>query len=149
MIQPASIYPSPPDLHWGIVLALWLVTCGLFGTVWLFVQAVWLRKVQPGAQALTYLIIGFGLTFVGGTLTGNRSTIRLGGLVWLAGLAMYLVGIFSMRSSIEEHFNSAEPIGLRLSGIMTFFFNVIYFQYHFNEIAQAKKAQQLSLAQRA
>jgi hypothetical protein len=39
-----------------------------------------------------------------------------------------------VKSSLEAHFNSAEPINLRLSGVMTFFFNVIYFQYHFTRI---------------
>ena len=72
-----------------------------------------------------------------------------GGGINIVALVFWFMGIFSMRSSIEEHFNSAEPIGLRLSGVMTFFFNAIYFQYHFNEIAQAKKAQQLSLTQHA
>jgi hypothetical protein len=51
-----------------------------------------------------------------------------------------------MRGSLEEHYNSAEPIGLTLSGVMTFFFNIYYFQYHLTRIAEAKKAQQLSMA---
>jgi len=38
-----------------------------------------------------------------------------------------------MKSSIEEHYNTAEPIGLELNGVMTFFFNVLYFQYHFTK----------------
>lgn len=39
---------------------------------------------------------------------------------------------------MEEHYNNAEPIGLALSGVMTFFFGGIYFQYHFNEINRRK-----------
>ena len=145
----SSVYPSPPDLHWGVLLALEIVTCGLFGAVWLLVQAVWARKVQPNAKALTYLIVAFSLSFVGGGMSTVHDVAPIGRLLQFGGWIMSLVGIFSLRSSIEEHFNSAEPIGLRLSGVMTFFFNAIYFQYHFNEIAQAKKAQQLSLSQHA
>jgi hypothetical protein len=35
-----------------------------------------------------------------------------------------------MRHSMLEHYNEREPIGLRLSAAMTFFFNVLYFQHH-------------------
>ena len=40
-----------------------------------------------------------------------------------------------MKASIERYYNTVEPINLRLSGIMTFFFNMIYFQYHITRIA--------------
>ena len=144
---PVSPYPPPPNLHWGIVLALAIVTCGLFSWAWLIVQAVWIRKVQPESKALLYIIISMALMFSGGAMNASRQIAPAGGFINLGGLVLWFVGVFSMKASIEEHYNSAEPIGLRLSGVMTFFFNVIYFQYHFTEIAQAKKAQQYSLGQ--
>ena len=51
-----------------------------------------------------------------------------------------LVGRFSLRSSLEEYYTSVEPMGLTLSGVMTFFFGDIYFQYHLNEIMRKKRA---------
>ena len=45
-----------------------------------------------------------------------------------------------MRRSMEEHFNGPEPIGLSLSGVMTFFFGIYYFQYHFTRINELKRA---------
>jgi hypothetical protein len=56
------------------------------------------------------------------------------------GDVLVLVAAFNMRRSIEAHYNSAEPIGLKLSGGMTFFFNFLYFQYHFSRIVKMKKA---------
>ena len=50
-----------------------------------------------------------------------------------------LITIFSMRSSIQTYYNTTEPIGLRLSGVMTFFFSIYYFQYHFTRIADWKR----------
>jgi hypothetical protein len=50
-----------------------------------------------------------------------------------------------MRSSIEDHYNTVEPINLSLSGVMTFFFGAVYFQYHFNQINSSKKASALGL----
>ncbi len=144
-----SPYPPPPNLHWGIVLALNFITCGLFGWAWIIVQAVWVRKVQPESKALVYVIISIALLFAAGALNASHQVAPTGGLIYIGGLVLWFVGVFSMKASIEEHFNSAEPIGLRLSAVMTFFFTMIYFQYHFTEIAQAKKAQQFSMGQPA
>ncbi len=57
----------------------------------------------------------------------------------LGGLVFHLKAFFGMRDSIERHYNTVEPINLRLSSIMTFFFNVIYFQYHFTRINEWKR----------
>ena len=58
----------------------------------------------------------------------------------LIGWLVRLVARFSMRASLEEHFNGPDPIGLRLSGVMTFFFGGLYFQYHLNRINEIKNA---------
>ena len=51
----------------------------------------------------------------------------------------WLIAIFGMRSSLVRYYNTVEPMGLRLSGVMTFFFNIIYFQYHLSRIANWEK----------
>jgi len=55
-----------------------------------------------------------------------------------------LMGVFGMRRSLLNYYNTVEPIGLRLSGVMTFFFSVFYFQYHFTRIANWKQTGVLS-----
>ena len=146
---PVSPYPPPPSLHWGIVLALQIVTCGLFGWAWVIVQAAWIKKVEPESKALVYIIIAIALFFTGGATNASHQIAPYGGLFSLGGFVIWLIGVFSMKASIEQHFNTVEPIGLQLSGVMTFFFNVIYFQYHFTEIARAKQAQQMNFGQHA
>jgi hypothetical protein len=148
-IPPAALYPPPPGLHWGIVLALEIVTCGLFGWAWIIVQGLWVKKVDPSSKGLYYVIVAVALFMVATALNVQRveSEIGAGAIVNIVALVVWLIGVFSLRSSIEEHFNGPEPIGLRLSGVMTFFFNTLYFQYHFTEIAQLKKAQQYNLGQ--
>jgi hypothetical protein len=69
------------------------------------------------------------------------------GVLWLgmiAGGVCGLIGMFNMRRSIENYYNTVEPIGLKLSGVMTFFFNIVYFQYHFSRIAAWKTTGRLS-----
>jgi len=148
-----SPYPAPPSLHWGLVLLFTFLTCGIFGLVWLIVEGVWIRKVKPGAKSFTYLMVlaalWAALVAVGfyqglsAAATGQPSqgvgAIAL--FIDLIGFVMHIVTVFAMRSDIEDHFNSAEPIGLSLSGVMTFFFAVFYFQYHFTRINDMKRRQ--------
>jgi hypothetical protein len=138
-ITTGTLYPDPPNLHWGIAALLGIVTCGLFGWVWAFVQAVWVRKVRPESKGIIYFAIAVGSFAVTIFLSMNKQAAPVGALLNLAGAIMWLVAAFSMRSDIEEHYNSAEPIAIRLSGVMTFFFNIYYFQYHFTRINELKK----------
>jgi hypothetical protein len=138
-IVTGTLYPDPPNLHWGVALLLGIVTCGLFGWVWAFVQALWVRKVRPESKALVYFAIAVGLLTAALFLNVNRQARGFVPLLNLAGGITWLVAAFSMRSDIEEHYNSAEPIAMRLGGGMTFFFNIYYFQYHFTRINELKK----------
>jgi len=144
-------YPDPPNLHWALVLLIGFFTCGLFTLVWVFVQAAWVRKIDPRSKALFLYIAGLVIYFAGffGQMAMRISMARNGttsgvvtgfGIVWmLAYCALFITANFSMRDSIEEHFNGPEPIGLSLSGVMTFFFSIYYFQYHFTRINEMKR----------
>ena len=63
----------------------------------------------------------------------------LSAVISLVIIVLALVAAFSMRNSIEAHFNGPEPIGLSLSGVMTFFFSIFYFQHHFTRINEIKR----------
>ena len=148
-VPAASQYPPPPSLHWGILVLLGVLTCGLFGWVWAFVEAAWVKKVDPESKALLYygisvglLVLMFGARFAEG-MAGRPGAANSGIFLIcrLAGAIMWLVAAFNMRSSIEEHYYSKEPIGLSLNGVMTFFFSVYYFQYHFTRINEMKQRQ--------
>lgn len=142
---PRSPYPLPPSLHWGIVVLLSVLTCGLFGSIWLIVQAIWVKKVQPSSTSVVTLCGSYALLLAAGVLGEfpEESLKTIGLIANLGGLVLSIFAIFSMRSSIEDHFNDAERVGLQLSGMMTFFFNVYYFQYHFTRIAESKRSQPL------
>jgi hypothetical protein len=55
-----------------------------------------------------------------------------------------VVGNFKIRDAMEEYYNTVEDISLSMSGVMIFFFGVIYIQYHINRIARWKKTGVLS-----
>jgi hypothetical protein len=139
----AAQYPDPPDLHWALVLVLGM--CGIFTLVWLFVISSYAKKIDPNSRGTLYYALGIGslvllYVFFGiGMSTSHRSEppealLVLMGVMYIATFVLMYMGHYNIRASLENHFNTAEPINLRLSGVMTFFFSIIYFQYHFNRI---------------
>jgi len=143
----AAIYPTPPNLHWGLVLLFTFISCGIFNIVWDLVQAAWIKKIEPASQSLYYyigaavLLLGFYFSsFIAGI---TRSSNPVSGLLELAYIVLLLIGRFKLRTSLERHYNEAEPMGLALNGVMTFFFGCIYFQYHLNDIMKRKTLDQM------
>ena len=144
----STIYPDPPNLHWGLVLLFTVLTCGLFLVVWDIVQAAWAKKVAPRSNAIYYYIaevvvfvLLIGAAARAGIYERNDPAVLF---MRVALSVLSLIGRFSLRNTLEEHFNTAEPAGLGLSGVMTFFFGGIYFQYHLNDIVRRKHAGFLS-----
>lgn len=143
----ASRWPVPPDLHWVAVLLAHYVTCGVFGIVWMFVQANFVKKIHPGspARVLLFAYLGFMAALIPFTAMmflveqWREASAVIIAFLALSGSILPLWAIFSMRRSLLYHYNAAENIGLRLNPILTFFFNILYFQYHFSRIARWKR----------
>ncbi len=152
---PAMGGPVPPSMHWALVLVLALVTCGLFSLVWIFIEASFVKKIKPTSKVIMMYALGIILEFAGAFLSSFLSVVlgaaggdsasmvllasSIGMLAYLAAIVLIIMGHFKMRSALLEYYNTVEPINLRLSGVMTFFFNVLYFQYHFSRIAEWKR----------
>jgi hypothetical protein len=148
-----SPYPDAPGLHWGLVLLFGFVTSGFFMPVWNLIVAAWLKRVQPNSSALYYYIAFLVIPFVMFPVIVvmahgyNKETVHpvfhpMVGVFLLTVIGLFaikLIARFSERASLEEHFNGPEPVGLRLSPVMTFFFGGIYFQYHLNRITELKR----------
>jgi hypothetical protein len=150
-----AIYPDAPNLSWGLVLLFAFFTCSLFMFVWNLVVAAWLKRVQPNSKAIFDYAAGAVLLFVQIIVnTHSRVQVMQPGMHWwvtyytghplrnVLGLVAWIVRLvarFTMRADLEQHFNTVEPVGLSLSGVMTFFFGGLYFQYHLNRINELKR----------
>jgi hypothetical protein len=144
----------PPEMHWGLVLVLTWITGGLCGLVWAFRQASFVKKIDPASKAVLLLVVslvamlaqvaGYIGIFTAGSVSGAGAALGLLMLLNLVIMVAGLAAIFGMRRSLVNYYNTVEPMGLRLSAAMTFFFNILYFQYHLSRIAQWKKTGQLS-----
>jgi hypothetical protein len=137
--------PVPTDLHWALVLLIGVFTCGLFNYAWVFVEAAFVKKIKPDSKGLLFVILATVGFFGGGFLNATTTVLHhgdsnpLGGVITLASVVLFFVGVFKMRDDLETYYNTTEPINLRLSGVMTFFFSIYYFQHHLSRIAQWKK----------
>jgi hypothetical protein len=149
--QPSGVaYPDPPNLHWGLELLLGFCTCSLFVVVWNLVIASWANRVQPASKALMYyiaatvlIVLNFGSSwtvFIALSHHAHPHHSVLGNLLGIATWIVRLIARFTLRDTLEQHFNGPEPLSLRLNPVMTFFFGGIYFQYKLNEINQMKQA---------
>ena len=160
MVQQQTTGPQimPPDLHWALVLLLSFTW--VFSFIWALMQASYARKLDPNSKATIYYIIwtigsviylGLYVALIATLVQNNmQPTGAMGGIgimMFLAGfgsVAFFIAGTFSIRASMLEYYNNQEPIQLRLSGVMTFFFSIMYLQYHMSRIAAWKKTGYLS-----
>lgn len=162
-VTPALAYQDAPNLHWGLYTLFAWITCTLFSKVFTVVQAAWLRSVQPNSKALMSYGVQYGILILSMVVRAATHSIvnidmtdsssvhsvfsnyythqnPLVSMLSLLYFIMIFVSRFIMRASLEEHFNTVEPVGLRLGPVMTFFFGGIYFQYHLNRINAIKQA---------
>lgn len=148
----APVVPGliPPDFHWALVLLVNFF-CNVFQIVWLFIEAGFVKKIDSESKGIAFLvgalvteIVAVIVLFTSIGMAPDRQDPSPAifvpfFFVAIAGAVLHLIGIFQMRSSLVNYYNTVEPINLRLSGVMTFFFAVYYFQYHFSRIANWKR----------
>lgn len=140
-VAPApELVPLAPNLHWIALLVLQIVTLGYFNLIWALVQANWARKlIKDNKPMVLVAMYPAGIMAAVLVVVTTPSLAALGALLRLAGIIVYIFGIFSITHAMEEYYNSTENIYLRMSGVMTFFFSTIYIQFHINKIARWKK----------
>src|ERR1022692_1302394 len=140
------IEPKPPALHWALLLLIDLVTAGIFGIVWSFVQANFARKIDSDSKATLWYewwlgIVGglAAMRVIFGSATVGQNAGFFYGLMWIASFLFYQMGNFSIKRSVELYYGSTGKMERRLSGQMMVFFGQVYLQYHFSRIAKRKR----------
>jgi Tfp pilus assembly major pilin PilA len=142
--------PVPPSMHWGVVLLFSIFTFGIFGMVWPFIQARWIRRIDHRSNAVTLLgiaipcyVAGYVLdvgsalySFKVDSVAGARMS-SLGGMLLLGWLVLFLIAYFGMADSIRKRL---KPVGLSvdISGAALFFFNLYYLQGQLRWLAHWK-----------
>jgi cytochrome bd-type quinol oxidase subunit 1 len=138
-----------------VVFALSVVTLGIFSSIWMVVVGWWIKRATRSGAAfwwsLAYMLVApLALVFavaggVAARMGGDPTAVYVftataSDVTRLAGVVLYLVAAFGTMTMLE-----AEPIGIPLSGVMTFFFAPLYFQYHLYDYnVEGRVAEQLT-----
>lgn len=143
--DPRIVLP-PPRLHWGWVFALSILTRSYFNSIWMVVQANWVRKVTGRKDALIWAIVNVAVipavfliaVMVGVTIgvmsrgqgVGDTRVLSygVGAFAVIAILGSYTTAAFKLRSALEE-----ATVGVAFGGVMTFLFSGTYFQYFLHD----------------
>jgi GYF domain 2 len=151
---PGSASPPVPDLNWGLLLVINLFTCGLMQAIWNIVVSNWARRLDPSSKAFMWYVVSLILILANfGSSYNHRmghmheparqlymgfgfAGLTIGLVTWV----VRLIARFTLRDTLERHYNTVDPIGLRLNPVMTFFFGGLYFQYKLNEINRMKQS---------
>jgi hypothetical protein len=123
-------------LHRGDDSQMWVLG------IWSLLQAGWLRRVDARSTAIYWYAIPIVLTVVLFLLGLVAHLPTVVNDVWsTVFVASWVAGIFIFRRDMQRYFNTTDNVGLGLSPWMTLFFNILYFQYHFHDIAEFKRRQ--------
>ena len=154
----------PPRLHWAVLLAivialrvidlrftfhfitlprLGLMTVALF--TWQFVQGTFIHELDQTSRAVAFICGGLCLTLIRVMIIwlGIRPHYWLLHNLWVLSLLIFVcvqLANFDMRRSLELHYNTVEPLGLKLDPTFMFLFGIYYLQYYFRDIAMLKRA---------
>jgi hypothetical protein len=133
--MPAGI-PEPPGGSWVSVLLLSAITCGIYAIVKAFQQARYAKKLDPENKAGSFYGAYVALTVAATVLRPpiSRETVptELVLLMQLGSYVCFQIGSFQIRATLQE------KLPLTLTGVMTFFFNTFYFQYHLRKMADER-----------
>ena len=156
-------YPDPPNLHWALLLLLlWGISFivsflstelaltryanlidSIVGDAWIFYICLFMKRLNDNAKSYIWGDISIVLQLLVatlGTFTPTNLNIGIRTILLLTLSITSLVTIFTIQGEIERHYNNDEPdYPVVLSGVMTFFFSFIYFQYQFNDINRRKR----------
>jgi hypothetical protein len=151
-------YPTPPNLHWAVLLAVllglavideaihaklpWrtsvdLMSIGMFA--WEIRQAVFVREIDRGSSGVWMTAVGVAFGLVGMMTSRLWLPHSPSWIFGLLGFVFVLGAQFNMRRSLELHYDSVEPIGLKMNPVLLFILGVFYLQYHFHRIAALKR----------
>lgn len=115
----------PPSLHWALVLLFTILTLGIFGIVWPFIQASWAGRVDPHSNARLYLGASLGSSILGYGLDSGMPV--LGGALQLVSVILFVLAYFSMAASIRQCM-APYRVPVEIGGVTLFVFNTLYLQ---------------------
>ncbi len=142
---------SPPSLHWALVLLLSMVSGGIFAYVWVFIQANWVKKLNGSGRPTLLFVLWLAGAIVGYALLlsamaagdAGAGLAMLGSLLIVGSAVIFYVAIFQLRRTLIDFYQSAPPVGLRISALWTFLFSILCLQNALSSVAVYRQIGQM------
>jgi uncharacterized membrane protein YidH (DUF202 family) len=139
--------PPPTGPHWLWLVLITVVTFGIGMWIWSFVQASWVKRIDPRNRSGGWLLAAIGCIAVDFFLrlpmtmaNAPSGTTHVLGLLTIAiklsQLVFFYIAVFSMSESMRR---VLPKHGLRpeIGGIILFFFSTLYLQAQMNWVDRA------------
>ncbi|MGO2477162.1 MAG: DUF4234 domain-containing protein [Pseudoalteromonas sp.] len=123
---------------WGVFFLTFL-TLGIYGVYWLVSRTQKANSLAKHQLNINLLYGYIALYVINFALSFAALPPVLSFILSLSSFVIGLVVIFTLRTSLVELINEGSNEPVKLGGIMTFFFNIIYFQYKINEAIDNQK----------
>jgi Domain of unknown function (DUF4234) len=144
-----SILNFPRFSAWFVLFLTWL-TLGIYQVYWVYTRGRITNRILPGGGVPLGLTIALVILFCANLVVSfasgaNPENDHLQMLRFLFGVAqwiVHLVWIFTFRDVLREISNKPA-----VSGVMTFFFSQLYFQYKINEFIDELHQGEISLGE--
>lgn len=142
-----ALFPRPPSLHWALVFLFTMLTFGIFGLVWYFIQSTWTKKIDSRSNATLYLILAAAswlicvpLSIYNVLANGGQPSLAASILVLLFEVVMLVFmysAFFSMAASLRNEMPK-RGVHMSIGGITLFFFTSLYLQGQLSWLARWK-----------
>lgn len=119
------------------VFGLIFITFGIYAYYWIYSRTMVINQNHDrpiSSLLLTCLYVCAGLNFASAFIDTSQTELALVSLLLsLVNFILYIVVVFQIRDRLQDIMNRSSQTQYHLSGAMTFFFYVMYFQYKINE----------------
>lgn len=145
----AAVKQFPRFTAWA-VFGLSIITLGIYSYYWLYTRTTQLNNLSAPENKIAswlptttiivvilYWIMNFAPLMMGGAMADPSMAMMIGIVslvISIAYLVFYLMWIFGFRNRLNMLSGVNKGEAFWLGGVMTFFFNVIYFQYKINQM---------------
>ena len=141
-----TVQAFPRFSTWGVFL-LTFVTVGLYPVYWLYTRTRILNRVLPSnpvpvglaVAAVIALLASAAASFLNGMYPDHSGVGAMSSVINIVSGIVNLVWVFMFRNRLNQHFVPHEGDRYRLSGVLTFFFTVLYLQYKLNQLIDRER----------
>lgn len=140
-----SIKEIPRFTAWA-VFGLSLITFGIYSYYWLYSRTTQLNNMSAPENrvaswlpitAVSLIAVSWILSFAplaSADLATSTAFSGISAIISIVYIVFYIMWIFAFRKALHALSGANKGDMFWLGGIMTFFFNTIYFQYKINQI---------------